>query len=113
MPTYMIYIILIVIIAIVGWLYISKVLKNKTGSSSSKITVDVDAIIDALGGIANIETMEATNSKVSFFVKEIKKVKAEELKVLGATGIVQSNRKITAIFGKVSAALVEAIKAKR
>ncbi|MFV0392835.1 MAG: hypothetical protein ACK5LC_00345 [Coprobacillaceae bacterium] len=114
MPEFVIYGIAIVIIAIILWLIIVKVLKNKkVGESTTKVDIDIERLLEALGGLDNIETMEATNSKVSFIVSDIAVVQIQVLKDLGATGVVQSSQKVTAIFGKISRGIVETIEAKR
>jgi PTS system D-glucosamine-specific IIC component len=102
-----------IVIATILWLLITKVVKNKKVTSSVKVTIDIDVLLDALGGINNIESVEATTSKASFIVKDTDGIKASMIKELGATGVVQSNQKVTAIFGKASQAIIEAIEAKR
>lgn len=100
---------IIVMIAIVAWLLITNILKNKKRESKVEMTIEIQRLLEALGGIDNITSMEATPSKVSFIVANTKVLQMEVFKEIGATGVVQSNQKITAIFGKVSPAIVEEI----
>lgn len=114
MPETVLYGGIILIIIIILWFTITNVLRNKKiGNPTIHLSIDIDCLIDALGGLTNIENMEATNSKASFILKDSTSAQITVLKELGATGIVQSNQKITAIFGKASKEIVEAIKTKR
>lgn len=111
MPDIIIYGIIVIVVAVILWLLLTKVLKNKKVSNSTvKVSIDIHRLIEALGGIQNIEGMEATNSKASFVVKDAASINVKVIKELGATGVVQSNQKVTAIFGKASKSIVEAIK---
>ncbi|WP_294580566.1 PTS transporter subunit EIIB [uncultured Thomasclavelia sp.] len=93
----------IVIIAILAYIFI-KSMKNKGPKpvSASDIPVDVNEIIKAVGGKDNLKETTATSSKVTFFVNDDTLVDIEALKALGASGIVQTSNKITAILGKYS-----------
>lgn len=114
MLDWMIYTTIIVIIAILLWLVTISVLKNKRViNSTTKVSIDIDRLVTALGGISNIENMEATNSKASFTLRDTANIEIAVIKQLGATGVVQTNQKLIAIFGKASKDIVEAIQAKR
>lgn len=111
MPDYMIWVIAIIILVLVVWVVFAKVLKNKKLGSSNveSINIDMEAFFKALGGKENIDYSEATNSKITVFLQEDTNVKVEELKKLGASGIVQNNGKVTIILGKTSMAISDYI----
>ena len=114
MLDWIIYSTIIVIIAILLWLVTIRVLKNKKVTSpTTKVSIDIDLLVSALGGLSNIEDMEATNSKASFTLQNTDTIEIAVIKELGATGVVQTNQKLIAIFGKASKDIIEAIQAKR
>ena len=93
----------IIVIVILAYIFI-KSMKNKGPKqvTSADIPVDVNKIIEAVGGKSNIKETTATSSKVTFFVNDDNLVDNEKLKALGASGIVQTTNKVTAILGKYS-----------
>ncbi|MGZ3795234.1 MAG: glucose PTS transporter subunit IIA, partial [Pseudobdellovibrionaceae bacterium] len=68
-------------------------------------------VLLALGGKHNIESLDACITRLRVVVKDAAKVQSEQLKKLGAAGVMQSGRNIQAIFGVESDFLKEAIKA--
>ena len=93
MNEYLLYgIIALIVIVILAFIFL-KVMKNKQPKqvSAADIPVDVNSIIEAVGGKTNIKETTATSSKVTFFVN-----------ALGASGIVQTSNKVSAILGKYS-----------
>lgn len=112
MQSYFIYFLIAVIIVLIGWFIFSKVLKNKTpkGVDNKKIPVDLDLLIDALGKIDNIQDSQANGSKITFYLYNDDLVNVEQLKQLGASGIIQATGKITVIMGKFSTEISEMIK---
>lgn len=115
MPDYMIWVIAAIVVLVIVWVIFSKVLPRKkiTDSSSVDMTFDIERFINALGGNDNIKKTEATPSKITVYVVEDTKVKITELKALGASGIVQSNDKVTIILGKISKDLSNKIMAEK
>lgn len=104
MNEYLIYgIIALITVIVLAFIFI-KVIKNKQPKkiSASDIPVDVDSIIEAVGGIDNIKETVATSSKVTFFINDDMLVDLDKLKALGASGIVQTSNKVSAILGKYS-----------
>ena len=93
----------IIVIVILAYIFI-KSMKNKGPKqvTSADIPADVNKIIEAVGGKSNIKETTATSSKVTFFVNDDNLVDNEKLKALGASGIVQTTNKVTAILGKYS-----------
>lgn len=104
MPDYLIIILVIVVGFLLGLFIVSKVLKNKKidDISKRKLPIDVNDVIEAVGGKNNIKDTNANGSKITFFLNDDSLVNTDYLKKLGAGGIVQTNSKITVIMGKFS-----------
>ena len=103
MNEYLLYgIIALIVIVILAFIFL-KVMKNKQPKqvSAADIPVDVNSI-EAVGGKTNIKETTATSSKVTFFVNDDSLVDLDKLKALGASGIVQTSNKVSAILGKYS-----------
>ena len=67
-----------------------------------KSGLDLDKLVAGLGGRDNISHLEADGSKVVFQLADARQIRAEEIKALGASGIVSSKDKVSITFGKVS-----------
>lgn len=104
MTDYIMYIIIAIVVVIALWFLFAKILKNRRPKevSMKDIPVDIDALLNALGGIDNIKESIANGSKITFFVNKDDVIKVNTLKQLGASGIIQSTGKITVIMGKFS-----------
>ncbi|VEU59102.1 PTS glucose transporter subunit IIB [Mesomycoplasma neurolyticum] len=85
------------------WIYWSK-LKNKNTNTelslTNKLTVNLDELIEYLGGTKNIVSLENTHKKIRIFLKDtsietIKKI--SELK--GVSGVVLSSDSVNLIVG--------------
>ena len=85
-------------------------LKNKKTSTDHDLPFDLSALLATLGEIENIESVEATMSKVTFKLKDTSKVDVEAIKALGASGIVETKGGFTFIFGSISQSIAKAIK---
>ena len=104
MLDYFIYILIAVVLIVLVWFIFAKVLKNKKPKEVTlkDIPIDLEALINAFGGIDNIRETEAQGSKIRIFVENDDLVKVNVLKELGASGIIQSTGKVTVILGKFS-----------
>ena len=104
MLDYFIYILIAVVLIVLVWFIFAKVLKNKKPKEVTlkDIPIDLEALINAFGGIDNIRETEAQGSKIRVFVENDDLVKVNVLKELGASGIIQSTGKVTVILGKFS-----------
>ena len=104
MNDYLLYGIVAVVVAIILAFIFLKVIKNKQPRqvSAANIPVDVDKIMDAVGGRSNIKETIATSSKVTFLINDDNLVDLDKLKEIGASGIVQTTNKVSAILGKYS-----------
>lgn len=94
---------------VVVWFILARYLKGKKIQTSRKVNIDVEKIITALGGKGNIVSAKATNSRLSVVLEDDQKLKIEDLKQLGASGIVQTTNKVTVILGQVSQLVAEEI----
>ena len=102
MSDYFIYILIAVVLIVLVWFIFAKGLKNKKPKEVTlkDIPIDLEALINAFGGIDNIR--ETQGSKIRVFVENDDLVKVNVLKELGASGIIQSTGKVTVILGKFS-----------
>ena len=71
---------------------------SKTTSRSEKSV----AILEALGGSSNIDTLDACMSRLRVSVHDIDEVDQLKIKELGASGIFVSGNNLQAIFGTIS-----------
>ena len=112
MKTY--YIIIAVLAVIVLLLGIRFYLKHKkpTVQTYEKSGIDIQLLVDSLGGKENIKSVESSLSKVTVELLSKKDLNIEQIKSLGATGIVQNQNKLSMIFGKVSETVSKEIKDK-
>lgn len=104
MNDYLLYGIIALIVVIILAVIFLKVVKNKQPKQikAGDIPVDISMIVEAVGGKNNIKETVATSSKVTFFIHDDSLVKLDKLKIVGASGIVQTTNKVSAIFGKYS-----------
>lgn len=104
MNDYLFYGVIALIVVIILAILFFRIIKNKQPKqiNAGDIPVDIDLIMEAVGGKLNIKETIATSSKVTFFVNDDNLVSLEKLKALGASGIVQTTNKVSAIFGKYS-----------
>jgi len=104
MNDYLLYGIIALIVVIILAVIFLKTIKSQQPKQvkASDIPVDINLIMDAVGGKNNIKETIATSSKITFFVKDDSLVSLGKLKAVGASGIVQTTNKVSAIFGKYS-----------
>ena len=71
MLDYFIYILIAVVLIVLVWFIFAKVLKNKKPKEVTlkDIPIDLEALINAFGGIDNIRETEAQGSKIRVFVE--------------------------------------------
>ncbi|MBQ0045267.1 MAG: hypothetical protein KBS35_00040 [Mycoplasma sp.] len=68
---------------------------------------DINAIANALGGVANIVNISATISTITFQVTAMDKIDFELLKKLSSKGVIKSQDNITLIIGDCAMAVKE------
>lgn len=103
-----IYILVGVLVALGAFFIYIRTAKTKP-TKITKSNVDLENLFNAIGGKDNLISCSANGSKVSFTLTDIKLISQEQLKALGASGIVASKNKVTVIFGKSSEAIVNEI----
>ncbi|GAB6169052.1 hypothetical protein JCM1393_15120 [Clostridium carnis] len=80
-------------------LYTKADYQNAKGGSGNEITEKAPAVLAALGGEENIVSVDACITRLRVEVKDKAKVNKNELKSLGAAGVVEVGNGIQAIFG--------------
>lgn len=68
-------------------------------TTKSSITEEAKEVVKALGGIDNIDDIDACITRLRVSIKDISKVDKEELKKIGATGVLEVQGGVQAIFG--------------
>ncbi len=102
----------IAVVAVVCFIVFINMMKNKTIAPKIKSTVNIDSLIEALGSVNNIIDVKSTQSKVTVTIKENDKVNFDQIKALGASGIVAGKDSVAMIFGKESPLIEEDLKHK-
>lgn len=104
--------IFIIVIVFVGLCYFGFIylFKNKKPKKIMKSNIDIEALIDALGGKNNILSSSHSPSKISIQLKDYHITDIEKIKALGASGIVEGKDSLSLIFGKMSEAIDNDIK---
>lgn len=104
MNDYLLYGIIALLVIIILAVVFVNVIKNKQPNQikAGNVPIDIEMLIKAVGGKANIKETSASASRITFFVNDDSLVSLDDLKALGASGIVQTTNKVSAIFGKYS-----------
>ncbi len=89
-----------------------KIYKEKKFKNSKTSNADIDKIVKFLGGPSNIENVFACASRLRVTVKKVSVIDQEGIKGLGASGIIQKDKNVQAIFGGKSTILAEKINSK-
>ena len=84
--------------------------KSDKGSSKNEIQEKAPAVLAALGGESNIVSVDACITRLRVEVKDKANVNKDELKSLGASGVVEVGNGIQAIFGAKADAYKNEIK---
>jgi len=100
-------IILALVLIYFGYTHMKKSKPLNNGMSSS---IDVEALLQALGGASNITDVKSSPSKVTVGLKEHTGIHIEKIRELGASGIVEGKQNISMIFGKQSPLIEEDLK---
>ena len=98
----------VIVIVVIAY-FISKGLKKK---KESQCPIDLDALIQALGGKDNIVKCESKPSTLRATLKVQTGVVLNDIKALGASGVVQGADTVTMIFGKASKVICDALEKK-
>ncbi len=73
--------------------------KSNVASGNSEIVEKAPSVLEALGGESNIVSVDACITRLRVEVKDKSKVNKDELKSLGAAGVMEVGKGIQAIFG--------------
>lgn len=85
-------------------------IKNKDLSQKVSSTIDVQTLIQALGGRDNITDVSSSPSKLTVGIRDHHLIRVDDIKELGASGIVEGNGRLSMIFGKQSPLIEEDLK---
>lgn len=100
---------LIIIMVVLGIYYAFKAWVERGTSKKEPIVcnVDIDELIDALGGEDNISEVDHSHSKLIVELVDNTKMNPDKLRDLGASGVVEGSKNISMIFGRASEVLDE------
>ena len=101
----------IIILAILIYLGFTHLIKNKEFKNTISSTIDLEALIKALGGIENVKEVSSSPSKLTVKLGN-EKVDIPAIQNLGASGIVEGNQSLSMIFGKQSPLIAEDLQKK-
>lgn len=88
----------------------TRFIKNKNLNQDSVSTIDCQRLLVALGGKDNILDVKSSPSKVTVSLKNQDNINIEDIKALGASGIVEGSQNLSMIFGKQSPSIEEDLK---
>ncbi|MFR7592184.1 MAG: hypothetical protein ACLUVC_12110 [Longibaculum sp.] len=92
----------IILAALLLYFGFTRFIKNKGFKENIVSTIDIQALIDALGGKENIVDVKSSPSKLTVSLKDGHLVQVEKIQALGASGIVEGKENLSMIFGKQS-----------
>lgn len=88
----------------------TRFIKNKNLNTKVVSTMDIDALMDALGGQDNIIDVKSSPSKLTVSLHDTKKIDVKKIQELGASGVVEGKNQLSMIFGKQSPLIEEDLK---
>ena len=88
----------------------TRLIKNKELNNKVMSTIDINALLTALGGRDNLTDVKSSPSKLTVALKNHDLVKVEDIQKLGASGIVEGKENLSMIFGKQSSLIAEDLK---
>ncbi|MBD5423136.1 MAG: PTS transporter subunit EIIB [Mycoplasma sp.] len=87
--------------------------KNDELSQEIRISVDINQLLECLGGKNNISEVENTHTKVKIFYKNRELIKVENIKnINGISGVFVNDKFVVIIVGNSATTLKEYIKEK-
>lgn len=99
----------------IGYLIAKKKAKKQINSTNTELTVSNDVpfevlkFFEVIGGKENYISNSATISSIKVEVKNIDLINKEEIKKMGAKGIIVGEKNVTCLFGDYSKKLSEMI----
>lgn len=85
-------------------------IKNKDLSQKNSSTINIQGLVQALGGKENITDVSSSPSKLTVGIQDHHLICIDDIKKLGASGIVEGNSRLSMIFGKQSPLIEEDLK---
>ena len=83
-------------------------IKNKSlDHDRTTSTINIQSLVQALGGLDNIQEITHTASKVSVKLQSQDSIDVKTIQSLGASGIVEGKETLSMIFGKQSPLIAE------
>lgn len=96
-----------IVIAIIVIAYF--VSRSHTKKKATQCPIDIETLMNALGGVDNIVKTESTPSTLRVTLESQNGIALDTIKSLGASGVVQGADSITMIFGKASSVIEAAM----
>lgn len=100
----------VILVLLLLYFGFTRLIKNRELNDKVVSTIDIDALINALGGKDNITDIKSSPSKLTVSLMNHDLVKVENIQQLGASGIVEGKENLSMIFGKQSSLIAEDLK---
>lgn len=92
----------VVISVVILIIILMAIINNKKNKDKNNLPFEINILFDLLGGKDNIIEYQSSLSKISFKLKDNSLVKIDQIKELGASGIVETSDGFSFIFGSIS-----------
>lgn len=101
----------LIILGIIIVVVVVLLIRNKAKSNNKKVSNDLfNQIMEGLGGIANINSLEAKMSRLNVSLKDDSLLNIESLKSSGVSRVIKMSSKITLLIGNVASEIEEQFK---
>lgn len=101
----------LIILGIIIVIVVVLLIRNKTKNSNKKASDDLfNQIMEGLGGIANVSSLEAKMSRLNVSLKDDSLLNIESLKSSGVSRVIKMSSKITLLIGDVASEIEEQFK---
>lgn len=101
----------LIILGIIIVVVVVLLIRNKTKSNNKKASNDLfNQIMEGLGGIANINSLEAKMSRLNVSLKDDSLLNIESLKSSGVSRVIKMSSKITLLIGNMASEIEEQFK---
>ena len=101
----------LIILGIIIVVVVVLLIRNKAKSNNKKASNDLfNQIMEGLGGIANIDSLEAKMSRLNVSLKNDNLLNIESLKASGVSRVIKMSSKITLLIGDVASEIEEHFK---
>ena len=100
----------LIILGIIIVVVVVLLIRNKTKSNKKASNDLFNQIMEGLGGIANINSLEAKMSRLNVSLKDDSLLNIESLKSNGVSRVIKMSNKITLLIGNVASEIEEQFK---